>query len=122
MRKVIVLTALLLTAVSCGDDETEPTPNPTDATITITATGVNPTSVTINAGGRINWVNADTVPHHPSSDPHPSHTDCPGLGVSSPLNPTQSGQSGAMNTRRTCGFHDHLNDTNASLRGSVIIQ
>ena len=43
MRKVIVLTALLLTAVSCGDDETEPTPNPTDATITITATGVNPT-------------------------------------------------------------------------------
>ncbi len=122
MRKVIVLTALLLTAVSCGDDETEPTPNPTDATITITATGVNPTSVTINAGGRINWVNADTVPHHPSSDPHPSHTDCPGLGVSSPLNPGQSGQSGAMNTRRTCGFHDHLNDTNASLRGTVIIQ
>ena len=40
MRKVIVLTALLLTAVSCGDDETEPTPNPTDATITITASGV----------------------------------------------------------------------------------
>ena len=122
MRKVIVLTALLLAAVSCSDDETEPTPNPTDATITITATGVNPTSVTINAGGRINWVNNDTVPHQPSSDPHPSHTDCPGLGVSSPLNPGQSGQSGAMNTRRTCGFHDHLNDTNASLRGTVIIQ
>ena len=94
MRKVIVLTALLLTAVSCGDDETEPTPNPTDATITITATGVNPTTVTINAGGRITWVNNDTVPHQPSSDPHPVHTDCPGLNLSA-LNPGQSGDVSA---------------------------
>ena len=90
MRKVIVLTALLLTAVSCGDDETEPTPNPTDATITITATGVSPTSVTINAGGRITWINNDTVPHQPSSDPHPVHTDCPGLNVSA-LEPRTAG-------------------------------
>ena len=122
MRKVIALSALLLAAVSCGDDETEPTPNPTDATITITATGVSPTTVTINAGGRITWVNNDTVAHWPSSDPHPLHTDCPGLGPASPLNPTQQGQSAAMNTRRSCGFHDHNFDTNASLRGTVIIQ
>ena len=122
MRKVLVLTALLLAAVSCGDDETEPTPNPTDATITITATGVSPTTVTINAGGRITWVNNDTVAHQPSSDPHPLHTDCPGLSVER-LEPRRSqAQSAALNTRRTCGFHDHLNDTNASLRGTVIIQ
>ena len=121
MRKVMVLTALLLTAVSCGDDETEPTPNPTDATITITATGVSPQTVTINAGGRITWVNNDTVAHQPSSDPHPLHTDCPGLNVSA-LNPNQQATSAPLNTRRTCGFHDHLFDTNASLRGSVIIQ
>jgi hypothetical protein len=30
--------------------------------------------------------------------------------------------SGALNTRRTCGFHDHLNDTVASQRGTVIVQ
>lgn len=120
MRKVIVLTALLLTAVGCSD-ETEPTPNPTDATITITPSGVNPSSVTINAGGRITWVNNDTVPHQPSSDPHPAHTDCPGLTVGQ-LNPNQSATSSALTTRRTCGFHDHINDTNASLRGTVIVQ
>jgi plastocyanin len=122
MRKVMVLSALLLAAVSCGDDDTEPTPNPTDATITITSTGVSPPTVNINAGGRITWINNDTVAHHPSSDPHPLHTDCPGLGVPSALNPGQQGQSAAMNTRRSCGFHDHLFDSNASLKGTVVIQ
>jgi plastocyanin len=120
MRKVIVLTALLLTAVAC-DDGTEPTPNPTDATITITAAGVSPASVTINAGGRITFINNDSVAHQPSSDPHPAHTDCPGLNVSI-INPNQQVTSGALNTRRTCGFHDHLNDTVASQRGTVIVQ
>lgn len=122
MRKVIVLTALLLTAVSCGDDETEPTPNPTDATITITAAGVSSQSVTINAGGRITWINNDTVAHQPSSDPHPVHSDCQGLNMSL-LGPGQQATSAALSTRRTCGFHDHQNDnTVASMRGSVIIQ
>jgi plastocyanin len=121
MRKVIVLAALLLAAVSCGDDNTDPSPNPTDATITITPTGVNPTSVTINAGGRITWINSDTVAHQPSSDPHPLHTDCPGLNVNV-LNPSQQATTAALTTRRTCGFHDHLNDTVANLRGTVIIQ
>jgi plastocyanin len=120
MREVLAITALLLASISCGDDETNPTPNPTDATITITAAGVNPKNVTINAGGRITWVNSDTVQHQPSSDPHPVHTDCPGLGVNSPLNPGQSAQSAT--TRRTCGFHDHLADTNTNLQGTVTIQ
>ena len=121
MRKVMVLSALLLAAVSCGDDDTEPTPNPTDATITITSTGVNPPTVTINAGGRITWINNDTVAHQPSSDPHPLHTDCPGLNVSA-LNPGQQAQTAALSTRRSCSFHDHLFDTNASLKGTVVIQ
>ena len=30
MRKALVITALLLATVSCGDDETDPTPNPAD--------------------------------------------------------------------------------------------
>jgi plastocyanin len=121
MRKALLITALLLATVSC-DDDTDPSPNPTGATIMITAAGVNPKNVTINAGERITWVNNDTVPHQPSSDPHPLHTDCPGLGVNNPLSPNQSGQSGAMTTRRTCGFHDHLFDTNTNLQGTVTIQ
>jgi plastocyanin len=121
MRKAFVITALLLATVSCGDDSTDPSPNPTDATITITAAGVNPPNVTINSGGRITFVNNDTVQHQPSSDPHPVHTDCPGLNLPV-LNPNQSATSLALTTRRNCGFHDHLNDTVASLKGNVTVQ
>jgi len=121
MRKALAMTALLLATVSCGDDETNPTPNPTDATITITAAGVNPKNVSINAGGHITWVNADTVQHQPSSNPHPLHTDCPGLNVN-PLNPGQQATSAALTTVRTCGFHDHLADTNANFQGTVTVQ
>jgi plastocyanin len=121
MRKALVIASLLLAAVSCGDDETDPSPNPTDATITITSTGVNPQNVTINAGGRITFVNSDSVQHQPSSDPHPLHTDCPALNVNV-LSAGQQATTGALNTRRTCGFHDHLNDTVASLRGTVTVQ
>jgi plastocyanin len=121
MRKVFVVLSLLLATVSCGDDETDPSPNPTDATITITAAGVTPQNVSINSGGRITWINNDTVQHQPSSDPHPAHTDCPGLNMNV-LNPNQSATSAALTTRRSCGFHDHLNDTVASLRGTVTVQ
>jgi plastocyanin len=122
MRKALVITALLLATVSCGDDETDPSSNPTDATITITAAGVNPPNVTINAGGRITWINNDTVLHQPSSDPHPVHTDCQGLNMNV-LSPGQSVQTPALTTRRTCGFHDHMNDnSNASMRGTVTVQ
>jgi plastocyanin len=121
MRQLIVITALLVAAAGCGDDDTDPSPNPSDATITITSSGVSPTSVTINAGGRITFVNNDTAAHQPSSDPHPAHTDCPALNVSL-LNPGQQAQTSALNTRRTCTYHDHVNDTNASLRGTVVVQ
>jgi plastocyanin len=121
MRKALVITALLLTTVSCGDDETDPSSNPTDATITISSSGTSPKNVTINAGGRITWINNDTVPHQPSSDPHPLHTDCPALSVNQ-LNAGQQAQTAALTTVRACGYHDHLNDTNANLRGTVTIQ
>ena len=121
MRKVCLITALLLATVSCGDDSTDPSPNPTDATITITSTGTNPKNVEINAGGRITWINNDTVQHQPSSNPHPVHTDCPGLNMNV-LGPNQSATSAALSTPRTCGYHDHLNDTNANLQGTITVR
>ena len=122
MRKAFVLLSLLVATVSCGDDETDPSPNPTDATITITAAGVNPPNVTINSGGRITWINSDTAVHQPSSDPHPLHGDCQGLNMN-PIGAGQSATSQPLTTRRTCGFHDHMNDnTNASMRGTVTVQ
>jgi plastocyanin len=135
--RLLFSAVVLVAAMACsGDDDAAPSPNPTNATITITASGVSPQSVTLTSGGRVTWINNDTARHQPSSDPHPLHntarhqpssdphplhTDCPGLTVSE-LAPGQQAQSGTLNVRRTCGFHDHLNDGVASLRGTVIVQ
>jgi plastocyanin len=120
MRKLLAITALLLVSVSC-DNETDPSPTGVTTTITMTAAGVSPKTVTINAGDTITWVNNDTVQHQPSSNPHPQHTDCPGLNVN-PINPGQQAMSAPVTTRRACGFHDHLADTNANFQGTVTVQ
>jgi len=93
------------------------------ATITITASGVSPSSVTISSGNRVTFVNNDTasLPHDMASDPHPIHSDCPGLNIGS-LASGQSRDSAVLTTRRTCGFHDHNNPDTASLKGSVTVQ
>ena len=56
------------------------------------------------------------------SDPHPEHSDCPELNQVGFLTPGQSKQTGNLNTRRTCGYHDHNQNSNTNLQGSIIIQ
>jgi hypothetical protein len=56
------------------------------------------------------------------SDPHPEHTDCPEFDQVGALAPGQRRQTGNLNTVRTCGFHDHINFENQSLRGTVTIR
>jgi len=113
---------------ACGGTES-PAPNPWLGTVTITggtpstvtvtfsAAGVSPASVSVAAGGSIEWVNADSVPHWPESNSHctvPQHRQCPWLNIPSALLP--NGQTGdritvgpAPATPTSCGFHDHLN-------------
>ena len=91
------------------------------ATITITATGVSPQNVTVAAGSRVTFVNNNTRAHDMSSDPHPAHTDCPEITVGF-LQPNQSSTTQNLNRVRTCGFHDHNQDTNTSLQGTIRIQ
>jgi hypothetical protein len=57
-----------------------------------------------------------------NSDPHPAHTDCPELNQVDFLSAGQSRSSGNLNTARTCGYHDHTDDTNANMRGTITIQ
>jgi plastocyanin len=95
----------------------------TTATITIGSDGrVSPSSVTISPGGRVTMVNNHNRAHDMSSDPHPEHTQCPEINQIGFLNPGQSRTSGNFNTARTCGFHDHNEDTNPNLKGSIVIQ
>jgi plastocyanin len=122
--------AIALAAAACGGSSggggiTQPSGGggtTTTTTITITASGVSPKTITVARGAQVTFVNNDVIPHDMESDPHPEHTDCPQLSQVGFLNPGQSKQSGNLNTARTCGYHDHNNDTNNSLKGSIVIQ
>jgi plastocyanin len=122
----------LALALACGGSSTAPSPTPggggggggaVGATITINANGVlTPSTVTINSGERVAFVNNHNRPHQMSSDPHPNHTDCPPINSLPTLGAGQSGQTNALTTARTCGIHDHLDDRNTSLLGSIVIR
>jgi len=130
---LIVLLAIVASACG-GDDDSNPTApsggggggggggtGTVTATITITAAGVSPSTVTVAPGSRVTFVNNDSRPHDMASDPHPAHTDCPGVSVGF-LQAGQSGTTQNLNTVRTCGFHDHNQPDVTSLQGTIRIQ
>ncbi len=92
------------------------------ATITITTSGVDQKEVTIAQGQRVRFVNNDTRSHDMSSDPHPTHTDCPETNQVGVLQVGQTKETGNFVTARTCGFHDHNLPTNTSLQGRIVIR
>src|SRR5262245_34981448 len=99
--------------------------NPTNsgATVSITASGVSPKSVTVGVGQGVTFVNNDSRSHEISSDPHPQHGSCPSIeGGLATLSPNQSRITHAFANAGTCGYHDHLDNTNAAFQGSIIVQ
>ena len=117
-------------AFACGGSSggTAPSPNvtcsslPNATTILILNNAVCPQTLTIARGTRITFFNNDTRAHEMNSDPHPEHTDCPELNQVGHLESGQQRDSGNLNTARRCGFHDHINDSRAALRGTITIQ
>ena len=57
-----------------------------------------------------------------NSNPHPEHTDCPEINQVGFLTAGQTKLTGNLNTRRTCGYHDHNQDQNTNLQGTITIQ
>ena len=139
MRRLLslsVASAALAVAMACGggggSSPTAPSGGGTggggtggatsSATITISASGVaSPNAVTITQGGRVTFVNNDSRSHDMSSDPHPSHEDCPPLNQVGFLSAGQSKTSGNLNTVRVCGFHDHNQPASTGLQGRITI-
>ncbi len=137
MRHLLSLSvagAALAMAVACGggggSSPTAPSGGGTggtggatsSVTITIGANGVaSPSTVTVTQGGRVTFVNNDSRSHDMSSDPHPSHEDCPPLAQVGFLSPGQSKTSGNLNTVRVCGFHDHNLPNSIGLQGRITI-
>jgi len=93
------------------------------ATITITSGGANPRNVTVSVGQTVTFVNNDSRSHEMASDPHPQHGSCPSMEawlVS--LTAGQTKVTHAFANAGTCRFHDHLDDSNAALQGTIIVQ
>jgi plastocyanin len=120
---------VLLTA--CGDSSdggTPPTgpsgggPGPSGTTITIGSGGVSPSSVSITVGQSVTFVNNSGSTHEMDSDPHPAHTDCPVINRVGTIGNGETKLTDAFTTARTCGFHDHTQDTNNSLKGTITIR
>ena len=117
--------ALVALALACGGSSGSPggpSPPTAAATITIGPGGVNPKTVQVTLGGRVRFVNNDTLPHFIGSDPHPDHTDCVDINQVGFLSPGQSRETGNLVEARTCGFHDHNNPDVQSLRGTITIR
>jgi hypothetical protein len=125
IRSLFFLAVLIVACGGSGSSPTNPTPPPggdAAATITITASGANPSRVTIAPGGRVLYINNDSVVHWMASDPHPTHEDCPELNSVGVLQPGERRTSGNLVTTRNCGFHDHDNPGTRSLQGTITIQ
>lgn len=129
MKQAIVAAGVALSA-ACGggsSNPNNPSPNPgpgtSGATITIGANrAVSPSTVTINPGESVTFVNNDTIPHDMASDPHPAHGDCQAVNALGVISPGTSKLTNALTTSRTCGFHDHNDPDNAALKGRITIR
>jgi plastocyanin len=83
------------------------TPAPVTHTIRRTEGVLNPASLTIRVGDTVVFVNDGTSGFWPASDPHPTHTLCPGFDARRAL---QKGETYtlAFTQARTCTYHNHL--------------
>jgi len=118
----------LLAAGACGggggSSPSAPATNPpsdSSLTVTISATGVSPRSLQVPLGGRVTFVNNDTRTHQIMSDPNPLHNDCPSINAIATIDPGQTRQTGSLDVRRTCGYHDHMNPSETALQGGLMI-
>ena len=116
--KSVAIGAVLI--AGCGGSPSSP--STADVTITISSAGVAPSEVRIPAGSRVTFVNNDARPHAMSSDPIQVHTDCPAINDVGFVNPGQARSTGVLSIKRTCGFHDHTNETDPIFKGRIIVE
>jgi plastocyanin len=132
--RIIGAAALLGLTAGCGGSSTSPSGvtvvvrdggvgGTSNATITITGAGVSPGTVTVAVGQTVTFVNNDNRSHEMASNPHPQHGSCPsmeaGLGT---IGAGQTKVTHAFGNAGSCGFHDHLDDSNPNLRGTINVQ
>jgi plastocyanin len=127
---IVILTFFLFLITACSKQQTgEPavpannqntqnqdTPAQATQTITIKNFAFSPDTLTVKKGTIVTWINEDSAPHLVASDPHPAHTDLPGL-QSTPLSKGQ-GYSFTFDKVGSWGYHCHLHP---SMKGTIIV-
>lgn len=122
MAILVVLCCVLLASCGGGGSSTSPTPmSPNTFTISTSGT-ISPVEMTVAPGTRVLFVNNHSRRHDMTSDPHPDHTDCPEINQVGALNTGQRRETGNLVAVRTCGFHDHDDPDNSTLRGRIVIR
>ena len=117
-RKAVSVGVIAFVATACGSYSNPSSPSAPQAapppaapagppTVTITANGTNPKEVTIAVGGRVTFVNNDTIPHDVAGGPDPANPDCREIDAVGFLTPGQSRQTAPLPVARTCEYHDH---------------
>ena len=97
------------------------TPKAVIHTVQLTAQGVTPKTLTIRVGDAVTFTNMTSTRWWPASDPHPTHTLCPGFDADRGLGYKES-YTLTFATARTCTYHNHLDATNPADQGTIIIQ
>lgn len=95
-----------------GEDEEE------GAIVTITDGGFSPATLTVKAGTTVTFMNKDSAPHWPASNPHPVHTALLGFDAKISLATDQT-YNFTFNRPGTWRYHDHLNP---GLVGQVVVE
>lgn len=126
----MVLAAVASFSTACGSSNPNMGPSTsstctassTSTTITISNNAVCPQNITVPRGTRVTFVNSDSRTHEMTSDPHPTHEDCPEINAVGNLVAGQSRQTSNLVIARRCGFHDHIAFDVKALQGSITIQ
>lgn len=101
-----------------SDPEKKPIATLPHVTIAITARGFSPKIVMIAVGGTVTWINSDSNPHQPASDPNPAHSSLPGFDARSGILPNESYQVTFLKAG-TYSYHDTLVN---GLTGTIVVR
>lgn len=90
---------------------------PKTVTVNLTDNGFSPSSITINAGDTIKFINQSSGRMWVASNPHPTHTDYPGFDEKTAVG---SGDSYSFTFTRpgTWGYHNHITPT---VQGTIVV-
>ena len=95
----------------------QPPAQASPSTVTIENFAFSPSTITVKVGATVTWLNKDSAPHQIASNPHPAHTDLPGL-FSGILSNGQS-YSFTFNQTGAFGYHCHVHP---SMTGTVVVE